>query len=99
VNIAKKTKMLGAAIATLVTIAAAVPASADTFRAAFYGGDAAPGVVSVDYRDHDGYRFDRMRYEQERRAMFWRYWAFKHHHRFFERHMDHRFGNDGRFER
>lgn len=89
-NISKKTKMLGAAVAALVTIGTAVPASADTFRAAFYGGDASPGIISVHYQGHDNDRFDRLRYEQHRRAMSWHYWAMKHRHdhRFDHRNLD-----------
>ena len=79
-NISRKTKMLGAAIATLVTLGAAVPASADTFRAAFYGGVASPGIVSIHYQGHDNDRFDRLRFAHNRRAMFWRYWEMKHRH-------------------
>jgi hypothetical protein len=84
-NISKKTGLLGAAIAALVTIGAAVPASADTFRASFYAGEASPGIVSIHYQSRDNDRFDRLRYEQHRRAMFW---AMKHRHA--GHHFDHR---------
>jgi len=92
-----KTKLLAAAAALAALTGAAAPASADTFRAAFYSGDASPGIVSVDYRGHDGDRFDRMRYEQHRRALIWRDWHFRHH-RGFEHRSDQRYGDHGRFE-
>ena len=95
-----KVKLLAAAAALMALTSAAAPASADTFRAAFYSGDASPGIVSIgyhDYRGYDGDRFDRMRYEQHRRAMFWHSWQSRHH-RGFDHRMDQRFGDHGRFE-